>query len=92
MFEFNTLRGTGTIIPWREPRRGKRRADMCCDEFDEHGVPRRLHCGGAGTTATNGGARRLSLGFWLLADEAGRRRQPALTNDETHDHRAAPER
>jgi hypothetical protein len=66
VFEFNTRRGTGTIIPWREPSKGKRRRDMRCDEFDEHGVPRCQHCGGEGTTNSAGGAlRRLSLGFYL---------------------------
>lgn len=67
VFEFNTRRGTATIIPWREPAPGRRRRDMRSDEFDEHGVPRCKHCGGETTTSNQGGgfARRQTLGFYI---------------------------
>jgi hypothetical protein len=67
VFEFNTRRGTATIIPWREPAPGRRRRDMRSDEFDEHGVPRCKHCGGETTTSNEGGgfARRQTLGFYI---------------------------
>ena len=71
VFEFHTRLGTGTIIPWREPTSGRRRRDMRCDDFDEHGMPRCRYCGGAGTTDNSEGGlvRRQSLGWYTAAGE-----------------------
>jgi hypothetical protein len=76
-YEYNTRRGVGTVVPFRETVSEKERQDMRCDLVDEHGVPRCQHCGGEGDIETDG------LG-WYLANNGEPRvrfrcKVPALT-------------
>lgn len=57
-FMHNTERGIASVFPWRKPNLGSR-ADVDCDEFDRHGVPRCRECGAPGDITSAG------LGFHL---------------------------
>jgi hypothetical protein len=54
VFELNTRRGTASVMPWREPHKGRRRKDMANEKFDRHGVPRCKYCGATGVTTVPG--------------------------------------
>lgn len=58
-YEFNTRRGIGSALPWREPRPGVRRRHLESEEFDRHGIMRCQHCGGPCDMRSAG------LGFYM---------------------------
>ena len=55
VFAFNTKRGIASVFPWRRSGSGpKERADVDCDEFDRHGIPRCRHCERTGRARRRG--------------------------------------
>jgi hypothetical protein len=76
VYRFNTTRGIGTVMPWREPRAGIRRHHLECEDFDRHGKLRCRHCGGPmedrgqglGFYITDGGQPRIRARCILQLD------------------------
>lgn len=59
VFEHNTSRGIGSVMPFRAPNHKVKRDDLSTEKVDMHGAPRCKYCGGPGDQTGPG------LGFYM---------------------------
>ena len=92
VFELNTRAGIAAVIPWRVWSAGMTRIDVRCELFDEHGVPRCLHCGGPGDQISAGLGLYFDRGEPRSRDQAAAFSRCSVVARRASSHRALVER